>query len=89
MLGCHIYQVPFDGECYGEPELPGIDSLEECCRNNGSTFLGDDGICVSCESKFCNQALCTVSRTVVYIRCMSLWLALYKSITVHNSCLRG
>ena len=39
------------GMCSGSPELPGIDSLAECCRNNGTSFLGDDGICVSCNSK--------------------------------------
>jgi len=52
MLGCHRDNGISAHVCSGSPELPEIDSLAECCRNNGTSFLGDDGICVSCNSKW-------------------------------------
>jgi len=44
-----------DDVCSGTPEMPTMTTFDECCDNNGTTFLGDDGICMSCNGKCGNQ----------------------------------
>ena len=63
MLGCHVDDFnQTDDVCSGTPEIQNVTSFEECCDNNGTTFLRDDGICMSCNGE------CTISLTVYQLQ---------------------